>query len=57
MKEEIDEEKEIIVYDEVNEEMMEKLSRSIAGETLYLVNIDVMAEKLLGESISIVGVK
>ena len=55
--EENNEGKEIVVNGEVNEEMLEKLSRSIIGESLHQVNIDVMAEKLRREWLSIVGVK
>lgn len=39
------EEKTIVVYGVIDEERMKELSRSIIGETLYPVNIDVIRER------------
>lgn len=36
----------IVIYGELEEVMIEQLARSITGETTYLINIDVMVERL-----------
>lgn len=45
-KERNSEKETIVVNREIDETMMEKLSRSVVGETTNLVNIDVMVERL-----------
>ena len=50
-------EKTIVIYGEVDETMMEKLSRSIIGESVYPVNIEVMGERLRRDWFTIVDVK
>ena len=53
----VNEEKTTVVYGEINDDMKEKLSRSIIGETTYPVNVDVLKERLLQEWYTIVEVK
>ena len=57
MKEGVRLEKTMVVYGEVDEFMMNKLSKSIIGESIFPVNIEVMEERLRRDWYTIVDVK